>query len=201
MVRRVYEAQKADPSQGDFTELVANDCEAIELGMSDDEIRRMSKFKFKKVVKSKVLKAAFKYLKDLQQTHSKMDNLQYDKFEASIYLTSPQFTFDNASLLLALRTRTVRGIRNDFGGLYPDKTCPLGCGEMDTLQNILTCAVLKQKHVSKDMSTSEMQYEDIFSSNIVKQQQVTELYRQLLDVRNNILNSLPVDAAGPVHGD
>ena len=61
--------------------------------------------------------------------------------------------------------------------------------------------VLKQKHVSKDMSTSEMQYEDIFSSNIVKQQQVTELYRQLLDVRNNILNSLPVDAAGPVHGD
>ena len=116
-------------------------------------------------------------------------------------MTSPQFTFDNASLLLALRTRTVRGIRNDFGGLYPDKTCPLGCGEMDTLQNILTCAVLKQKHVSKDMSTSEMQYEDIFSSNIVKQQQVTELYRQLLDVRNNILNSLPVDAAGPVHGD
>ena len=46
-----------------------------------------------------------------------------------------------------------------------------------------------------------MKYEEIFSSNIVKQQQVTELYRQLLDVRNNILNSLPVDAAGPVHGD
>ena len=89
MVRRVYEAQKADPSQGDFTELVTNDCEAIELGMSDVEIRRMSKFKFKKVVTSKVLKAAFKYLKDLQKTHSKMDNLQYDKFEASIFLTSP----------------------------------------------------------------------------------------------------------------
>jgi hypothetical protein len=148
MMRRVYEAQKADPSQGDFTELVTNDCEAIELGMADNEIMRMSKLKFKKVVKSKVLKAAFKYLKDLKQTHSKMDNLQYGKFEASTYLTSPQFSFDNSSLLLALRTRTVRGIRNDFGGLYPDKTCPLGCGEIDTLQNILTCAVLKQNHVS-----------------------------------------------------
>ena len=78
------------------------------------------------------------------------------------------------------------------------KPAPL---DVEDVQNILTCAVLKQKHVSKDMSTSEMQYEDIFSSNIVKQQQVTELYRQLLDVRNNILNSLPVDAAGPVHGD
>ena len=99
---------------------MTNDCEAIELGMSDDEIRRMTKFKFKKVLKSKVLKAAFKYLKDLQQTRSKMDNLKYDKFEASTYLTSPQFSIDNASLLLALRRRTVRGISNDFGGLYPN---------------------------------------------------------------------------------
>ena len=49
------------------------------------------------------------------------------------------------------------------------------------------------------MSQSESKYEDIFSNNIVKQQQDTELYRQLLDVRNNILNSLPVGEAGPVH--
>ena len=42
-----------------------------------------------------------------------------------------------------------------LGVSYPDKTCQLGCGEMDTLQNIL-----KQKHMSKDMSTSEMEYED-----------------------------------------
>ena len=199
MVRRVFEAQKTDTSPGDFIELVMEDCESIELNMSENEIERMTKQRFKKIVKSKVLKAAFKFLKTLQQNHSKMDKISYDKFEMSSYMTSPQFSNDDMSLLLSLRTRTVRGIRSDFGGLYHDKNCPLGCGETDTLQNILTCKVLKQQHASKDVTSSEIKYEDIFSSDIVKQKQVTELYRQLLDIRNNIISSLPVATTGPVH--
>ena len=106
---------------------------------------------------------------------------------------------NDISLLLALKTRTVRGIRNDFGGLYPDKTCPLGCGDLDTLQNILTCSVLQKDDNSTDISTSVIKYEDIFCGDIVKQKQVTEKYRQLLDLRNNLLNSLPVATTGPVH--
>ena len=150
-------------------------------------------------MKAKVLKAAFEYLKNLQQSHSKMENIKYEQFETASYMTSPKFSNENVSLLLALRTRTVRGIRNDFGGLYTDKTCPLGCGEIDTLPNILTCEVLKQQHTSKDLSSCDIKFEDIFSSDITKQQQVTELYRQLLEVRNKIISSQPEDTTGPVH--
>ena len=35
MVRRIYEAQKTDPSQGDFVELVKQDFENIKLNMSE----------------------------------------------------------------------------------------------------------------------------------------------------------------------
>ena len=38
MVRRIYEAQKSDPSLGDFFELVRQDCQNIRLNMSDQEI-------------------------------------------------------------------------------------------------------------------------------------------------------------------
>ena len=107
----------------------------------------------------------------MKQTHSKMEYLKYDRFEMSEYLKSPKFNTEDISLLLALRTRTVRGVRNDFGGLYPDKMCP----DLDTLQNILTCSVIKQHHTSADISTSDIRYEDIFCSDIVKQKQVTTL--------------------------
>ena len=53
MVKRVYEAQKEDPSPGDFIELVRQDCEAIKLGLSDQEISSVTKHKFKNIVKSK----------------------------------------------------------------------------------------------------------------------------------------------------
>ena len=144
--------------------------------MTEIEIQRMPKQKLKKIVKTKVLDANFKYLKEMKQTHSKMEYLKYDRFETSEYLKSSKFNTEDISLLLALRTRTVRGVRNDFGGLYTDKMCPLGCGDLDTLQNILTCSVLKQHHTSADISTSDIRYEDIFCSDIVKQKQVTELY-------------------------
>ena len=109
-------------------------------------------------------------------------------------------TNDNRILLLALRTRTVRGIRSDFGGLY--KMCPLGCGEIDNLENILSCRVIRHHHTSNEISQSDIKYQDVFSTDISKQQKVTEMYNQLLEIRNNILQSTPVaSSTGPMHGD
>ena len=201
MVKRVYEAQKEDPSPGDFIELVRQDCEAIKLGLSDQEISSVTKHKFKNIVKSKISDAAFEYLQTMQKEHSKMRNIKYNKFELTSYLNSPLFNNENRILLLALRTRTVRGIRNDFRGMYADNLCPLGCGDEDTLENVLTCSVLKQHHTSKEVTSTIIKYEDVFSKDINKQQKSTELYNQLLEVRNRIIKSIPVaNNTGPVHG-
>ena len=140
-MRRIYEAQKNDPSPGDFM-----DCERIGLDISDNQISKMQKHQFRKLVKSKTSYTAFKYLQNMQQGHSKMKLIKYEKFELTPYLNSPVFNNSNRILLLAVKTRTVRGIRSDFGGLYPDKMCPLGCGEIDNLENILSCRVLRQHH-------------------------------------------------------
>ena len=131
-----------------------------------------------------------------------MQNVRYDKFCIASYLNSPLFNNNNRVLLLALRTRTVRGIRNDFKGLYNNNECPLGCGDIDTLENILTCNIIKKYHESRELSHGNIKYEDIFSGNIHQQHRITELYSQLLQTRNNlIINGTPVaDSTGPVHG-
>ena len=118
-----------------------------------------------------------------------MSGIKYKTFEIRSYLNSPLFNFDSRKLLLALRTRTVEGIKNDFRGQFMDTLCPLGCGEIDTLENILTCTAVKLQHTSDNIATSDIKYLDIFSSDVVKQRQVTELYSQLLEIRTNIINN------------
>ena len=198
-MRKVYDAQKANTSPGDFCELVCEDKEMIRLELSDRDIRSMKKEKYKNIVKQKIRQAAFEYLKNLKEGHSKIDNLSYEKFEMSSYMNSPLFSSDDKKVLLALRTRTVEGIRNDFRGMFPDILCPLLCGSDDTIEHILECTALRSKHTSDILSQSDVKYHDIFSSNIMKQKQATELFKQLLEVRNNLLNSPPVATTGPVH--
>ena len=132
----------------------------------------------------------------MKQKHSKMRNIEYTTFEVQDYLKSPIFTSDNHSTLYALRTRTVRGIRSDFGQMYQDQSCPLGCGDSDTLPNILTCSILNNKSQSESPATNCVKFEDIFSNDVVKQKEITQLYSQLLKVREEILNSSTNNDAG-----
>ena len=67
MVKKVYEVHKINPSTGDFKEIVKQDCEKIGLDLSDEEISQISKQQFRIIVKSKILKAAFLFLKTLQK--------------------------------------------------------------------------------------------------------------------------------------
>ena len=78
-------------------------------------------------------------------------------------------------MLMALRTRTVRGVKNDFRVMFADVLCPLGCGNSDTLEHILTCSVLQNKLNSEYILTDKVKFEDIYSPDVKKQRQITEL--------------------------
>ena len=145
LIKEVYNAQKSSPLEGDYCKLVDTDLSELNLQLSNLQISQMREQKYKDFVKNKVKEAAFKYLMNLKLGHSKMDEINYSKFELQNYLHCPLFGSEQAQMLLALRTRTVRGVKNDFRGMFQDVLCPLGCGKTDTLNNILTCTVL-QKH-------------------------------------------------------
>ena len=155
---------------------------------------------YKNTVKRKVREAAFRYLNELKADHSKMKNLEYKKFELAKYLNSPVFDHQSAQLLLALRTRTVNGIKTDFRSMYADVNCPLGCNHTDTIPNVLTCPVIQTQVQTSDMALGDVKYEDIFSNDTVKQKQVTAMYRKYLEIRETLRNSSPAAiTAGPMH--
>ena len=46
LIKRVYEAQKHKPTQGDWIELIRNNFELIEEDFDEDMVKQMSKYKF-----------------------------------------------------------------------------------------------------------------------------------------------------------
>ena len=124
---------------------------------------------YKKKIKSKINEAAFKYLKDLQQTHSKVKNVKYEKFETQQYLTSQLFTNKETSLLYSLRTKTTKIFKANFTSLYNGNVeCPLKCWDInrhepappDTQEHLFVCK--KVNVISNNVAVSKSEYNDLF---------------------------------------
>ena len=130
-----------------------------------------------------------------------MKLLEYKNFKLQDYLTSPLFNCESRNLLFRLRTRTVSGIRSDFKGVYKDTSCPLECGESDTLPHLLSCLVLSKHHKSTNLSISNHKYEDVFSEDIKIQRSATAIFEQLLEIRNEKMSRPVADISGPMHSD
>ena len=62
LISKFYHAQKLKPSTVDFVSLIENDKKLIGISLSDEEISKLSKYKYKKLVKKAILDEAFKDL-------------------------------------------------------------------------------------------------------------------------------------------
>ena len=82
--------------------LIERKLRVIEGEPSPIGVVNMLERRFKKIVKSRVSEAAFRYLNTLKEGHSKMDGLNYNKFEKAAYMSSPLFNSESVQLLLAL---------------------------------------------------------------------------------------------------
>ena len=180
----MYLAQRADTIEGDFCQLVDTDMDLIDLQLTDNQICSLTSFDFKKLVKLKAKQAAFKYLIEVKETKSKMSNITYmSSFLAQPYMLN--MTREQASLMMALRTRTLRGIRTDFGDMFLNKQCPLaGCQQLDSISHLLTCSVLKAAVPAED---TPIQYGDVFSDSQETQKSAIVRFSQLVEARTGLL--------------
>ena len=58
--------------------------------------------------------------------------------------------------------------------------------------------MLQQYHSSQDLSASDIRYSDIFTRDIRRQKQATQLFSELLELRNRLV--IQPEITGPVHG-
>ena len=199
IVPKYYFAQKVSSIQGDFCKLVESDLKLVGINLTESEISSMTKSTFKKLTKRKCREAAIAYLTKLQKSHSKVEDITYQKHSVQKYLGSPLFNDRTRKLLLALRTKTVRNLNVNFSSRNVRRECQLKCDgiSIDSQQHQMECATLL-KHVKR----RDCIYSDIYSQDIVRQAAVAKYYVELLDARERILDeedTLSAMDADPLH--
>ena len=86
MLRQVYKVQKNESKAGDFVNLVTKDMLEIDISLTEDEIKKINKNKWKKHVKEKRADKAFKDLVKENETKEKTSHIQFECLEISRYL-------------------------------------------------------------------------------------------------------------------
>ena len=91
LIPKLHTAQSLDPSHGDWVLQVRKHKKDIGLNISEEEIRSMSKDRFKSIVKQKIEKLGIEYLEKVKNSHSKTEFLNLKKFSPQEYLLSELF--------------------------------------------------------------------------------------------------------------
>ena len=149
----------------------------------------MKKTVFKKIVRGKIIEAAFKYLTEKKKQHSKLNYIKYDMLKIQKYLTIEKFTNENKILLFKLRTRMV-DVKINFKNKYSTANlrCRLCHGEDESQEHLLDCNVLILNCLEL-YNDSDVQYEDIFSENVAKMLSAVRLFSKVLKTRDTLLEN------------
>ena len=142
---------------------------------------------YKNIIKKCTKSAAFKYLTTKQASHIKVNQIKYTQLETQKYLLSPIFSNEDVNQLYALRSGTTN-CKVNFKNKYinGDLLCDLCGKENQDQQHLLKCEVLLRKLKSKQMLNNCPEYENIYSRDVIKQKEITLLYRDLFKIKSEM---------------
>ena len=186
LIHKVYRAQKIDPVKNDWVNQVNQDKKDFNINFDDVQIRKISKDAFKKKVKRGARSAALNYLNSLKETHSKLENIEFNNLECQEYFNDKRLSPNEVKLLFNLRTRMFN-CKDNFKNQYQeDIWCQLCKFFVDCQSHLMQCPILKEC-VPELKKNSLVKYEDIFRDTD-SQVKAIKLLVKIIEVRELLLN-------------
>ena len=141
------------------------------------EIKAMSKYKFKNILKERIEKIAFEYL--MNKRASKGKEIEYVGLEMPAYLEPNEISLsiDDQRYVYAMRNKMV-DIPSNCGSI---SVCV--CGGSENMLHIFNC-----KYLNKEEETN-IKYEAIYSNNISEQIKVLRRFQKNMEVRNDLIKT------------
>ena len=142
LIFKFYTVQSYSPSEGDWVQLVKKDMADIKLGLSEEEIKTMSKYQFKKIEKQKVVKLAASNLES-RRKHKSM-KLEIMKFEPQEYLLSKNLSISEVQTLFKIRNNMIQ-VKENFKSSHENLLCRLCLLCRESQQHLIDCTEIRKK--------------------------------------------------------
>ena len=136
-------------TKGDWIQLFHEDFELIGEHIDEENIVKIPKEEYRKIMKEKVHKAAFNQLIELKQkSKTKMKDVDYDKFEMQSYMKSSKLNLDEIRLLFALRSKSYPAKMNYKKMNKGNLKCTFLCDSEETQDHIFESCQPIQSRIS-----------------------------------------------------
>ena len=186
-IAQMLRLQLEMPSTGDWCSTVGKDLEYLGINMKFEEIRTVSKQKFREIIKEKIGKVALNYL--LDKRGKKGQEITYSCVEMAEYLVpfNNSLTIEEKCEIFAIRNRMIN-IPFNFSTKCEYK-CE--CGKLEDMQHIYMCELWNK------VEQPLLSYEKIFNGNLKQQIAVYKKFKQNM-LRRETKTSNPCDSSSPL---
>ena len=115
-------------------------------------------------------------------------------------MLSSIFRNEEVNQLHALRSRTTN-CKMNFKNKYNQDNllCDLCCTENQDQKHLLRCKEIARKLNSQQLTKNRMEYENIYSSDVNKQKEITSLFIDLFKIKNELEQDTCQQAPSIIH--
>lgn len=191
LLYKFYSVQKSSPVRHDWVTQIDQDKELVNLCLTDEEVIKMTKRKFKRIVKQKVISAALLHLNSVAETHSKSKNLIKSELKCEKYIMDPRFNTEEVQLLFQLRTRMFP-VKSNFKNKHGNNlSCVLCKIELCDQAHQMSCHILQ--HFVPVLRSRNVDYNDVFGS-VDEQLEIVRIFSEVRNQREILLDALNIVA-------
>ena len=179
LIYRFLALQFEKPTRGDFASSCIQDLAELEISLTMEEIKKITKYQFKKLIKMSIQKKALQYL--IAKRGSKGIEIHYHELKMAEYLqpNEEEITITDQRNIFAIRNRMVE-IPNNYRSNKDEHKCV--CGKNETTEHIYNC-----EQLNSDDQYNNIHFEEIFKDNIEKQVEISRIFFKNLQSREKHL--------------
>ena len=188
LTNKILMRQMQAPNKNDWINMVLNDIRELNLNLNLEDIKKMSKSKFKKITKEACQRKGFEYLEKLKRGQNKIRKLNYKQNNMQKYLKpGNKLSIDEMKNIYLVRTRNLN-VKDNFRNYHKDNTCPIKkCKNDDTQLHLYYGTCLNRTNYVINRHTK---YSDLFGEDLEKIIEISRIIRSNFEHRKHILSPI-----------
>ena len=189
MLYQIFDATCQNPVKNDFVQTCKKYLDILKIDLSFEDIKNLSKWKFKKLVKEKTREAAFEFLIKEQNKPGrngkvpKISCIKYEKLELQEYLHEENKNTKISQFIFKARCKTLE-IKTHKKWKFEDKICT-GCKlREETGDEVLSC-----EGFGETLLENQPKYEWFYSNEVQKMIDCAKVMIQKLKKREKLIEN------------
>ena len=154
LAKAVFLKQTERPMKGDYVNIVNKDLVDCKINLTYDQIKTLTKKKFKEIEKEAVRKASLQNLLNEKRMLSKGNDLKYEELKTQSYLLpGNNLSINDMRRILQIRIRDIP-VRRNFPNAHKSQNCLFkGCTEEETQAHLFNSSCwTKERNITASNS-------------------------------------------------